>query len=292
MTATVILQRNNRSSWRRLRSQGLGGTDVAAVLGFDKWRTPLDVWLDKTGRGTYTESSYPMRRGTFMERFLLDEYARETGAIMERPPALLAHPDYAMVRASLDGIAHHRDRSVVVDAKAPTWRGREAWWDEEKLCPDGYAVQMLTYLAVTGLPEAVLVADVAGEYTTVTIARDEAWEAVALPLLADWWQTFVVGDTPPPADWERDTIPALNRAWVVSPGTSVEAAPMVAAAVKVWQQLSPPHKERGKTLDALRVQIREGMGTAQTLTIGGVKAASLDSRGILRVTTQKKEHGE
>jgi hypothetical protein len=63
---------------------------------------------------------------------------------------------------------------------------------------------------------------------------------------------------------------------------------MVAAAVKVWQSLSPAHKERGKTLDALRVQIREGMGTAQTLTIDGQKAAALDSRGILRVTNAQK----
>jgi putative phage-type endonuclease len=291
MSATVILRRNTRSAWLRLRSQGLGGTDVAAVLGFDKWRTPLEVWLDKTGRGTHVEESYPMRRGTYMESFLLAEYGRQTGAIIEKPPALLAHPDYPFLRASLDGLAHHKDRTVILDAKAPTWRGRSDWWDEEKLCPDGYAVQMLTYLAVTGLDEAVLVADVAGDFTTVEISRDLAWEAAALPLLADWWTTHVIGDTPPPADWGRDTIPALNRAWVPVLGEAAEAAPMVAAAVKVWQQLSPAHKERGKTLDALRVQIREGMGTAQTLTIGGQKVASLDSRGVLRVTAQQREEG-
>jgi putative phage-type endonuclease len=283
MTATVILQRNNRSSWLRLRSQGLGGTDVAAVLGFDHWRTPLDVWLDKTGRGERTPSSYPMRRGSFMESFLLAEYGRATGAIIEKPPALLAHPDYPMVRASLDALAHHRDRTVILDAKAPTWRGRTDWWDEEKLCPDGYAVQMLTYLAVTGLDEAVLVADVAGDLTLVTIARDLAWEAAVLPLLADWWTTYVLGDMPPPADWERDTIPALNRAWVVADGESTEASAMVAAAVKVWQQLSPPHRERGRTLDQLKVQVREGMRNAQHLTIDGTRVASIDKRGGLRI---------
>jgi hypothetical protein len=39
---------------------------------------------------------------------------------------------------------------------------------------------------------------VAGDLTLVTIERDLDWEAAALPLLADWWTTFVVGDTPPP----------------------------------------------------------------------------------------------
>jgi putative phage-type endonuclease len=290
MTARVILKRASRANWLKHRRDGLGGTDVAAVLGFNRWATPLDVWLDKTGRSTADElDTYPVRRGTFMEPYLLAEYARTYPlARMEKPPALLAHPEFPFLRASLDGLAHHPEQTVIVEAKTAGWRSRTDWWDEEALIPDAYAIQVLHYLMVTQLDEAHVVADIAGDFTTVTIARDLDWEAAALPLLADWWGTFVVGDTPPPADWERDTIPALNRAWVPVPGESVEAAPMVAAAVKVWQSLSPAHRERGKTLDALRVQIREGMGTAQTLTIGGHKAAALDSRGILRVTNAQK----
>lgn len=290
MSARVILQRNNRSSWLRLRSQGLGGTDVAAVLGFDKWRTPLDVWLDKTGRGDRTLSSYPMRRGTFMERFLLDEYARRNApAILDKPPALLAHPDLPILRASLDGLAHHPDRTVILDAKAPTWRGRADWWDDEKACPDSYAIQMLVYLAVTGLDEAVLVADVAGEYREVRVDRNPDWEAAALPLLDRWWAEHVVADQPPPVDWQRDSIPALNRTWATEPGTAVEASDAVAGAVEACRVMSDKAATFKRLTDALRVQIREGMGTAQVLTIGGEKAASLDSRGILRVTKQKGE---
>jgi putative phage-type endonuclease len=286
MTATVVLKRGNRASWLRLRSQGLGGTDVAAVLGVSPFASAFETWLSKTGRAADVNVTYPMRRGTFMESFLLAEYARETGAIVEKPPALLAHPDYPMIRASLDGLAHHRDRTVILDAKAVGWRGREPWWDDTMLAPDHVVVQMLTYLAVTGLDEAVLVADVAGDFTTVTVGRDVEWEAIALPMLAQWWADYVVADVPPPADWNRDTIPNLNRAFVPVPGTTVEASQAVAGAVHAWQALNPAHKARGATLDALRVQIREGMGTAQTLTIGGEKAASLDSRGVLRVTNK------
>ena len=289
MTARVVLKEWRRGRWLRARGRGIGGTDAAAILGHHKWSTPLDVWLSKTGRAEPTPSSYPMARGNALEAFLLAEYGRQTGAIVERPPALLAHPDHPELVASLDGLAHHRDRTVVVDAKTVGHRGAGVWWDEERMCPDMYAVQMLHYLAVTGLEEAVLVADVAGDYTEVTISRDRAWEAAALPLLVRWWAEHVVADTPPPADWERDSIPALNRAWVPEPGTRIEASDAVAGAVQAWRALTPAHKERGKTLDALRVQIREGMGTAQVLTIGGAKAAALDSRGVLRVTQPKEE---
>jgi putative phage-type endonuclease len=292
MTAKVLLRRNTRSAWLRMRTRGLGGTDVAAVLGFDSWRTQLDVWLDKTGRADRRSiDSYPIRRGHHMERMLLDEYGRTTGAWIERAPdlpALLAHPEHPWLRASLDGLAHHPDRTVVVDAKTAGWRGREAWWDPERLCPDQYAVQMLTYLAVTGLEEAVLVADVAGEFTTVTVMRDLAWEARALPLLDAWWTRHVLGDEPPPIDYDRDSIPALNRTWVPEPGTSVEASPAVRGALGAYCGLHPKWKERERTLAALKVQIREGMGTAQTLTVDGVKAAALDSRGVLRVTYKEE----
>lgn len=293
MAATVVLKRASRANWLKHRRGGLGGSDVAAILGFNRWSTQLDVWLDKTGRSTADElDTYPVRRGTFLEPYLLAEYARTyPAARMEKPPALLAHPEHPFLRASLDGLAHHPERTVVVECKTAGWRSRTDWWDEEALIPDAYAIQVLHYLAVTGLDEAHVVADIAGDFTTVTISRDLAWEAAALPLLAEWWQTFVVGDTPPPADWERDTIPALNRAWVPVPGEAVEASQAVAGAVHAWQALSGPHKDRGKTLDALRVQIREGMGTAQILTIGGQKVAALDSRGVLRVSAQQREEG-
>lgn len=37
-----------RAQWLELRRQGIGGSDVAAILGLSKWRTALEVWQDKT----------------------------------------------------------------------------------------------------------------------------------------------------------------------------------------------------------------------------------------------------
>ena len=43
MTATVVLKRASRANWLKHRRGGLGGTDVAAVLGFSQWGTPLET---------------------------------------------------------------------------------------------------------------------------------------------------------------------------------------------------------------------------------------------------------
>lgn len=288
MTATVVLDRASRARWLARRRKGIGASDVAVILGYSQYRTPFDLWLDKTGRSNEFADSYPMARGRHMEPFLLEEYGRRTGAWIERPPMLLAHPDHPELLASLDGLAHHPDRTVVTEAKTAGWRSREAWWDEERMAPDAYCVQALYQLAVTGIDEAVLVADVAGEFTTVTIMRDEAWEAVCLPMLAQWWADHVVADEPPAPDYERDTIAALNRAWVPVPGTAVEATPATAGALVAARKLQAKVTERKALIEALRVQVRAGMGTAQTLTIDGHKAAYLDARGTLLIANQKE----
>ena len=38
----------SREEWLTLRKKGLGGSDAAAVCGMNRWRGPLDVYLDKT----------------------------------------------------------------------------------------------------------------------------------------------------------------------------------------------------------------------------------------------------
>jgi len=38
-----------REQWLELRRQGIGGSDAAAILGMNPWKSPMDVWLEKTG---------------------------------------------------------------------------------------------------------------------------------------------------------------------------------------------------------------------------------------------------
>ena len=48
-----------RAAWLKGRRTGIGGSDVAAVLGLNPWKTPLDVWNDKLGISEDKEMSEP-----------------------------------------------------------------------------------------------------------------------------------------------------------------------------------------------------------------------------------------
>ena len=60
---------NNRTEWLKERQQGIGGSEVAAVLGLSKWSTPFDVWLEKTSPIENAPPNLAMQLGTFLESF-------------------------------------------------------------------------------------------------------------------------------------------------------------------------------------------------------------------------------
>jgi len=249
------------------------------------------VWLEKTQPDTPDTGQgdgYAMARGRTLEGFLADRYRQQhPDCIVERPPALLAHPDMPWLLASLDRLAHYPDRTVILEMKTTSrWDG----WVGGTL-PDHVAVQVLTQLAVTGLPEAHVVADVCGSYQERTIYRDEVWEAGALPILHEFWHTNVLGGVPPEVDFARDRIPDLNRVWQPVPGSSREpTAEELAIVERLWQvdeQLKPLTTSK----DQLRVELRTAMRTDQALIdTDGRKVAWLNTRGTLYTAQPTEEN--
>ena len=65
---------NEREQWLLQRRAGLGGSDIGAILGLSPFRTPVDVYLEKTGRAPANEETLQMRFGTYAEEFVAQEY--------------------------------------------------------------------------------------------------------------------------------------------------------------------------------------------------------------------------
>jgi len=283
MAARVVLERASRARWLARRRKGITATDAAALLGYHPWRTPLAVWLDKVSPAEDEPPTFAMLRGRALEPVLAAEYARQSGARMEKPPLLLAHPEHPLLLASLDWLAHTPDETAIVECKTEHDRDRaREWWDGDT--PDYYAAQVLWQLAVTGLDTGVIFADVLGRFEARTIHRDPEWEAEAIPALLDWWDRHVVTCEPPSLDPYRDYV-LLNRVWQPEPGTEVEADDAVMGAVQAYVALRDRAKERDRTMTGLKSQIRAHMQTATVLTHPetGRKVASIDSRGALLV---------
>ena len=74
----------NREEFLARRKAGLGGSDIAAIVGISPWSTPRDIYLDKKGLAAPEQETDAMYWGTTLEDIVAREYSKRTGRKIER----------------------------------------------------------------------------------------------------------------------------------------------------------------------------------------------------------------
>jgi len=106
---------NDRENWLLARRAGIGGSDVAAIIGADDYRDALAVYADKVATGAPTEEEAEVAYwGREFEPLILRRFAAVSGRRVVRDGKLLRS------RAA----AHHM---VTLDGVQLTSRNRPAW---------------------------------------------------------------------------------------------------------------------------------------------------------------------
>lgn len=265
MRAVTVLDSNTQQgsdAWLVARMSGIGGSEVAAVLGLNPWQTPVDVWKTKTGRDQRQETSEVMEWGHRLEPVVAAAYGAEhPEAELAVPPPLLRHPNYGHALASLDRLAHYPGETVAVEVKTT-----RAWFDT---VPVHVLAQVQWQMAVTGLGRAhIAVLNSGSRYREHAIEADPAWAAEALDYTRHWWRQHVENDRMPDPDPTRDD---LGQLWQPDPAASVEVPPDLWAD---FQAASVRASAAKNDQDELRGRIQILMGEATRLTLHGETVAT------------------
>ena len=93
----------NRAEWLKLRQIGIGGSDVAALLGISKWRTPLDVYRSKVEEPEEVDNA-SMEWGRRLEPVIRQKYADTVGMMVQVPEVMFRHPLHPYTQALLSAI--------------------------------------------------------------------------------------------------------------------------------------------------------------------------------------------
>ena len=79
----------DRRAWLEARKQGLGGSDVATIAGLSKWKSQVQVFLEKTQaieqEDIQSESAY---FGNVLEEVVAQEFAKRTRLKVQRRNAI------------------------------------------------------------------------------------------------------------------------------------------------------------------------------------------------------------
>ena len=106
----------NRETFLLERKQGIGGSDVAGIMGRSSWSTPLDIYNDKTSQELICEElSTDLKRGIRVEKYILQEYSENTNEVIETNLPPLVDKEYPFMRGNADAriVGKNRSESVV-----------------------------------------------------------------------------------------------------------------------------------------------------------------------------------
>lgn len=96
---------DDRENWLIARRSGVGGSDAAAIMGVDKWRSELAVYVDKIAEGTPTEEESEMADwGRILEPVILKRFAAKSGRRTVRGGRLMRSKGQAHHLITLDGV--------------------------------------------------------------------------------------------------------------------------------------------------------------------------------------------
>jgi len=160
---------DSREEWLVNRSNYIGGSDAAVIMGVNPWKTSTELWNEKTGRVQAKDisDSAAVRYGIAAEDLLRELFKLDYPEydVQYVPNNSFINPEYDFAAASLDGWIIDEDGKLgILEIKTGLISGsaQKAKW--EGRIPDNYYCQVLFYMAVTNADFAILKAQLKYDY--------------------------------------------------------------------------------------------------------------------------------
>lgn len=198
----------DHAKWLETRNAGIGGSDASVIMGLNPYKSPYQLWLEKTGQAEAPDLSGNQyiywghkNEGNIADWFMEDtgKKVRKLGTLRSRAhPFMLANVD----RAVMGEEAGLEIKTAGVN-QAKKWKGDEI--------PDSYYCQCLHYLTVTGADRWYIAVLIGGnEAIRKTVERNDSDIKALIEAERDFWD-HVVTRTPPPVDGSASCAAALSE---------------------------------------------------------------------------------
>lgn len=285
------------AEWHALRSGGIGGSDIAAILGMDRWSSPTKVWNDKTGAHPQPEraESEDIRMGRRLEGPIAEEFAERSGYELLPPVGTLAHRERSWMRANVDRLVSRQAGDAIeigpLECKNRNWRATSAWADD---VPDEPALQLHWYLAVTGYDHGWVAALIGGNRLRYyRLERDEGLIEELVSYCGAWWERHVVGGEQPRPDGSRATTELIAHLWDAVPEATAEVdASHTLTLLSRRAQLKDDLDQTGTELAEVENELKVAIGEAEVALIGGRTAYTWVANGSFRAKAFRAEQPE
>lgn len=251
----------DKLEWLKERQRGIGGSDVGAILGVNKWKTPFQVYLEKTEEITEaSETSEAAYWGTELEDMVAREFAKRTGKKVRRDNKHFVSRNYPFMVANID--RRVVGENSILECKTVNQFGAKEWEEDE--IPASYLLQVQHYLYVCEADKGYIAALIGGQrFIWKEVEKDEELISMIIQAEKDFWN-MVQHKTPPALDGSSAAEKYVNEKFkLAEPSLEIDLSLKYENMIKEYLALKEQFKDLGDEVKKYENNIKLGLGEAE-----------------------------
>lgn len=245
------------------RQKGLGGSDIAAVLGLSPYKTPYELYLEKTApEPIETRCNEAMKWGVLLEDSIAYGYQEQTGNEVEKCGEFL-HPHHPIFFAHPDRLLSGNKKGLEI--KNVSINASSSWGPSgSNIIPENYFMQISHYMYVTGFSEWDVAALIGGNTLRIyTFHHNKAFDEIIEESGLNFWKNHVEPRIPPEVSFSSSGKDILRKYHADIEQKTVVLPEDYLHWKKVYAESNKLAKEYSKSAEIASNHILEGMKDAQ-----------------------------
>lgn len=275
----TVEQAADRVAWERIRKSGIGGSDIAAIMGLNPWKSAFALYAEKHGDVEAEDLSNNefVYWGTVLEQVVADRFCELTGKKV-RKCGTLQDESYEFMLANVDRLVVGENAGL----ECKTANGFKASeWDGDSL-PDSYYCQCQWYMAITGCEKWYIACLIGGNhFVWKEIPRNDEFIADMRAQAIVFWNNLQA-DVAPEVDGSESTSQTVDK--IVA---NVVGADEIALGTQAAPFIARYH-ELAKTEKLVKEQ-KQQCQNALTLMLSGAKCGTYNNYKVINAPVKGRE---
>lgn len=281
----TVEEMQDRKKWEAMRNIGIGGSDASTIAGINRWKSPYQLWLEKTGQvepEDISDNEY-VYWGTVLEQLVADRFCELTGKKV-RKCGMMQSLTHEFMLANVDRLVVGENAGLECKT-ANGFKAKE--WESDNV-PDSYYLQCQHYMAVTGCEKWYIACLIGGNhFVWKEIPRNEEDITALIEAEGAFWEDNVKVGLMPDVDGSKSCSQALAERF---PGGVTDSITLPKEADELLAEID----ELNEAADRIKDQI-ESKKNSVKLMLGDHEIAYAGERKVTwktqagRVTVDSKK---
>ena len=263
----------DRDDWLEWRRGGIGGSDIAALMGISTWASPWSVWADKCGLLPPEPENEYMVAGRWLESAIGPWFTDRTGLYVGGEQTWCIHPTKTWARCTPDGFVMEHPFEETLEGALGSFEvkvlGMSKRWDP---VPPLYQAQAQWQMYVTDMPKTWFAVLHGRRLEVYELDRDPADIEFMVERAEAFWRDHVLAGVPPATDASDATARAIGAVYADSQPNAVEVPDDL---VTDWRVAAVQKAEAKVVFDATSNRLRAALAEAEEGTVDGKRVVSL-----------------